>query len=606
MKRYLLLLAFLLSTFLPTAAANEYVYQITINIQEPAVDGKPSYEAIADQHQKIQVAEVIWTGEFDNGKFVRGRNYTVAVRVIIDDSSPYMFAKPSQSVITINGKKGEVTAFGQKKMKIEYKWKELGGPNPDLPENKLKASLKELEAAYIATNTTNKDDVLEYLKKEIPDAEIWLAGGAYQSTQVLPTETEDGNFSITIGITKGNVTLDRHSFTVTIPARNKSPYAQKLYEDMNRMKAALKAHTVTAKTNPKEIIEVVNAAAIHGTKAQWEGNYTYERSTSNREGFIEGNLILTLGDKKEVIVARRGIPMSGSSPEAAISRDDSAIYSAFKSFTPTNNTTQDDIIKIAQAAITGGSELTLASFTKTEATFDNKGKIQAKFSLKNGQYVRYPSIKIEFSKIRANIPEGLGINDEEWEVLRLTNIERYKQNSKPLIMVAPLVKSAKIRVEEIKVLYTKDHIRPDGSSCFTAIDSDFRQVRQTAENAYMSPTTPAEAVEGWMNSPGHRHNMLNPLYIYVGIGASQGNSYQTYRYWIQMFASGPEIIEVQTSTGGTHFNSVQEMEEAYLICKTSEGYTGYLPLESDIMEKQGIYYTLRLYGGTVTLSVGNH
>ena len=63
-------------------------------------------------------------------------------------------------------------------MKIEYDWKELGGPNPDLPENKLKASLNELAAAYIATNTTNKDDVLKYLKKEMPNAEVWLVGGA--------------------------------------------------------------------------------------------------------------------------------------------------------------------------------------------------------------------------------------------------------------------------------------------------------------------------------------------------------------------------------------------------------------------------------------------
>ena len=249
MKTYLLLSAFLVSTFLPIAAADEYVKQITIKIQEPAVGAIPTYEASVDQHQKIRVAEVIWTGEFDNGKFVRGRNYTVAVRVMIDESSPYMFAKPSQSFITINGKKGQVTSSGQKKMKIEYDWKELGGPNPDLPENKLKASLNELAAAYIATNTTNKDDVLKYLKKEIPNAEIWLAGGAYQSTQLLPTETEDGNFSITIGITKGSVTLDRYSFTVTIPARNKSPYAQKLNEDMKRMQAALKAHTITAKAD---------------------------------------------------------------------------------------------------------------------------------------------------------------------------------------------------------------------------------------------------------------------------------------------------------------------------------------------------------------------
>lgn len=606
MKRHFLLLAFLVSILLPITAYAEFVYQITITTQEPKVGDKPSLEASVAQYQKMHVADVNWTGEFEDGRFVQGRNYEVAVKVQINENSNYTFAKPSQSVITINGRKGQVTASGEKRMTIRYKWKELGGPNPDLPENKLKASLKKVAAAYPATNMTNKDDLLKYLKKEMSGAEIWLVGGAYQSVQRLPTDTDDGYFSITIGITKDNVTLNSHDFTVTIPARNKSPYAQKLYEDKKLMQAALKSHTVSPKTNPKEILSVVNSAAIHGTKAQWEGNYTYEQSTSKKEGLIEGNLVLTLGDEKEVIVARRGIPMSGSSSEAAISRDESAIYSAFKSFIPTNNTTEADIIKVANDAITSGSELSLTSFTKTEATFDNKGKIQATFNLKNGRQASYPSVKLEFKKIRASIPEGLGINDEEWEVLRLTNIERHKYNSKPLIMVAPLIKSAKIRVEEIKILYTKDHMRPDGSSCFTAIDREFRQVRQTAENAYMSPDTPAEAVEGWMNSPGHRLNLINPLYRYVGMGASQGNSYKANKYWIQMFASGPQIVEVNTSTGGTHFNSVHEMEEAYLICKTSEGITGYMPLEADIMEKNGVYYTLRLDGRVVTLSVGSN
>lgn len=115
MKRYLLLLAFLVSTFLPIAAADEYVNQITIKIQEPAVGAIPTYEASVDQHQKIRVAEVIWTGEFDNGKFVRGRNYTVAVRVMIDESSPYMFAKPSQQLLQSTERRGKLLHLVKKR-----------------------------------------------------------------------------------------------------------------------------------------------------------------------------------------------------------------------------------------------------------------------------------------------------------------------------------------------------------------------------------------------------------------------------------------------------------------------------------------------------------
>ena len=603
MKRYLLLLVFLVSTFLPIAAADEYVKQITIKIQEPAVGAIPTYEASVDQHQKIRVAEVIWTGEFDNGKFIRGRNYTVAVRVMIDESSPYMFAKPSQSVITINGKKGQVTSFGQKKMKIEYDWKELGGPNPDLPENKLKASLNELAAAYIATNTTNKDDVLKYLKKEMPNAEIWLAGGAYQSTQLLPTETEDGNFSITIGITKGSVTLDKYLFTVTIPARNKSPYAQKLYEDMILMKRALKDLMVTAKTTGKEVLAAVNAASIHGTKATWGNNYAYNAPTSSLQGSIHGDIILTLGDKRDIIAAHKVLPIDGSATDAAIDTDFSALSKALSAHTMTNETTEQEVIEIATAAIKNGSKLTCTSFIKTDATYDNDGKVVANFELELNGVKRAPRISRKIAKVRVSLPTEIAVSHDEWEVLRLTNIERYKQGISLLVMIAPLQDAGDIRAKEITIDYRKDHKRPDGSSCFTAIDPSFNRNRKMGENGYRTPTTPAQAVIGWMNSPGHRANILTREFVLFGCGVTTSNGI---KHWIQMFAAGGGIRDVQSSTGSFHFDSVVDMEDAYLICDINESYKAYVPLEAEYMVQNGNQYTIHLAGKSVTVTVGNN
>ena len=603
MKRHLLLLAFLVSTFLPIAAADEYVKQITIKIQEPAVGAIPTYEASVDQHQKIRVAEVIWAGEFDNGKFIRGRNYTVAVRVMIDESSPYMFAKPSQSVITINGKKGQVTSSGQKKMKIEYDWKELGGPNPDLPENKLKASLNELAAAYIATNTTNKDDVLKYLKKEMPNAEIWLAGGAYQSTQLLPTETEDGNFSITIGITKGSVTLDKYSFTVTIPARNKSPYAQKLNEDMILMKRALKDLMVTAKTTGKEVLAAVNAASIHGTKATWGNNYAYNAPTSSLQGSIHGDIILTLGDKRDIIAAHKVLPIDGSATDAAIDTDFSALSKALSAHTMTNETTEQEVIEIATAAIKNGSKLTCTSFIKTDATYDNDGKVVANFELELNGVKRAPRISRKIAKVRVSLPTEIAVSHDEWEVLRLTNIERYKQGISLLVMIAPLQDAGDIRAKEITIDYRKDHKRPDGSSCFTAIDPSFNRNRKMGENGYRTPTTPAQAVTGWMNSPGHRANILTREFVLFGCGVTTSNGI---KHWIQMFAAGGGIRDVQSSTGSFHFDSVVDMEDAYLICDINESYKAYVPLEAEYMVQNGNQYTIHLAGKSVTVTVGNN
>ena len=600
MKRYLLLLAFLVSTFLPIAAADEYVKQITIKIQEPAVGAIPSYEASVDQHQKIRVAEVIWAGEFDNGKFVRGRNYTVAVRVMIDESLPYMFAKPSQSVITINGKKGQVTSSGQKKMKIEYDWKELGGPNPDLPENKLKASLNELAAAYIATNTTNKDDVLKYLKKEMPNAEIWLAGGAYQSTQLLPTETEDGNFSITIGITKGSVTLDRYSFTVTIPARNKSPYAQKLNEDMKRMQAALKAHAITAKTTGKEILQIVNAAAVNGTKASWDENFIHNTPTSTMQGSIEGNLILALGDRTEYIRVHKILPIKGDKSDTNIDADFDALAKALDKFKVTNITTKEEVLSVANASIKNGSTITCVNFSRIDATYEAEGKIVAYFELKNKDKVRSPRIAMKIDVLKAVLPPELAINQAEWEVVRQTNLQRFRQNLHLLAVASPVQAGARIRADEICKKYS--HTRPDGRECNTAIDRSFMINKSAGENIQARAESPSTAVENWMGSKGHRGNILGN-YCYIGVGR-RANVAET--SWVQLFVGNCEIKGVESSTGTFFFNTIEDMENAYVICDTGDGIKAYIPFDADYMTQNGNQYTLRLMGKTVTVTVGSN
>jgi hypothetical protein len=485
-------------------------------------------------------------------------------------------------------------------MKIEYDWKELGGPNPDLPENKLKASLNELAAAYIATNTTNKDDVLKYLKKEMPNAEIWLAGGAYQSTQLLPTETEDGNFSITIGITKGSVTLDRYSFTVTIPARNKSPYAQKLYEDMKRMQAALKAHTITAKTTGKEILQIVNAAAVNGTKASWDETFIHNMPTSTMQGSIEGNLILALGDRTENIRVHKILPIKGDKSDANIDADFHALAKALDNFKVTNTTTKEEVLNVADASITNGSTITCVNFSRIDATYEAEGKIVAYFELKNNDKVRSPRIAMKIDVLKAVLPPELAINQAEWEVVRQTNLQRFKQGRHLLAVASPVQDGARIRVDEICERYS--HTRPDGRACNTAIVPSFMINKIAGENIQARAESPSKAVENWMGSKGHKANILGN-YCYIGVGR-RANVAET--SWVQLFVGNCEIKGVASSTGTFFFNTIEDMENAYVICDTGDGIKAYIPFDADYMIQNGNQYTLRLMGKTVTVTVGNN
>ena len=116
------------------------------------------------------------------------------------------------------------------------------------------------------------------------------------------------------------------------------------------------------------------------------------------------------------------------------------------------------------------------------------------------------------------------------EVLNLVNAERAKVGAPPLRLANDLQQSASIRAREIVQLFS--HTRPDGSDCFTAMRN---RGRTCGENIAAGHATAAETVEQWMNSQGHRENILNPAFRELGVGYAY-EDYSTYHhYWVQLF-----------------------------------------------------------------------
>jgi uncharacterized protein YkwD len=93
-----------------------------------------------------------------------------------------------------------------------------------------------------------------------------------------------------------------------------------------------------------------------------------------------------------------------------------------------------------------------------------------------------------------------------------------------------LKNAAQKRAEEIAVSFS--HTRPNGTSCATALDEYGVSYRAYGENiAYGYPT--AEAVmEGWMNSTGHRENILQSVFTHLGVGVYEKNGTV---YCVQLF-----------------------------------------------------------------------
>lgn len=132
-------------------------------------------------------------------------------------------------------------------------------------------------------------------------------------------------------------------------------------------------------------------------------------------------------------------------------------------------------------------------------------------------------------------PSQPSVDDLTAEVVRLVNVERAKEGLKPLGTYSTLTDAAQIRAGEIVSLFS--HTRPDGSSCFTALSETGanKGAYTYGENIAAGNSTAAAVVAQWMDSPGHRANILDPDFTHIGVGyAYSPNS--TYRYyWVQMF-----------------------------------------------------------------------
>ena len=189
-------------------------------------------------------------------------------------------------------------------------------------------------------------------------------------------------------------------------------------------------------------------------------------------------------------------------------------------------------------------------------------------------------------------PEGAVFTAREWEVLKLTNQERLKEGLDPLTGFSTLQKAADIRTVEIIDYFS--HTRPDGSSCFTVADELDLDYHAMGENIASGQTTPAWVVNAWMNSDGHRANILNSSFTHLGAG-EQNNS------WVQLFMGGSgsytsisvDSVSVLAGTTIDEMNLVAELNHStYGTC--------YLPVDASYC--QG-YNPQARWTQTVTISV---
>lgn len=120
----------------------------------------------------------------------------------------------------------------------------------------------------------------------------------------------------------------------------------------------------------------------------------------------------------------------------------------------------------------------------------------------------------------------------EKEVVRLVNIEREKAGLAPLAYSEELSRVARIKSQDMADKNYFSHTSPTYGDPFNMMRSFGIKYRTAGENIAKGYSSAKSVVNGWMNSSGHRANILNPSFGKIGVGYVKVNGTT---YWTQLF-----------------------------------------------------------------------
>jgi uncharacterized YkwD family protein len=123
-----------------------------------------------------------------------------------------------------------------------------------------------------------------------------------------------------------------------------------------------------------------------------------------------------------------------------------------------------------------------------------------------------------------------GISQYAQQVIELTNKERARAGLPALKADAQLSSVAQKKSQDMQQNHYFSHTSPTYGSPFDMMRNFGITYKTAGENIAQGQRTPQEVVTAWMNSSGHRANILNKQFTHIGVGFEQAGN-----HWTQMF-----------------------------------------------------------------------
>ncbi|WP_069472744.1 CAP domain-containing protein [Candidatus Marithrix sp. Canyon 246] len=141
------------------------------------------------------------------------------------------------------------------------------------------------------------------------------------------------------------------------------------------------------------------------------------------------------------------------------------------------------------------------------------------------------------------------------ELLRLTNLERKKVGLPALSLSSQLNQAAQSHADDMTKNNYFSHTGLNGSQPWDRAEAAGYNYSYVGENIAAGRSTPTETINQWMNSQGHRENILNSNYTEIGFGYSHLDSSKYRHYWVQVFGKSNGTNSTATTAPAITFEN---------------------------------------------------